>query len=485
MNGSSNGDIREPLRFSADDPLSTQWMWLIDEIDYVSKRFPMFLDKNRDMFFAEKIISVFRIIDPANHSENLIRGGYKGLVESSRGNDEKSGIVYAVGIALTYWDIYRKAPAYAEKFYNQALDYPSAFGMVLSYVFVFVNEYCERPSAGADTITSASALETSNSDLNGNKTIVRKTNDIEHSANIKNVPTNAGAEPYCRRSRSPLLLSSAIFVFVLLFMGWYYEQRIKWLRCTYSNTWPGNYSFPNMASNINIAVLSANQKIAKSNAFKTNPPIAYTSYLAARAIRNETFLITMPGGFSAKIPEGYKVSMRESDYIEIADKDGTPSIFIIHEKLDERMSKIYAAVEGEDAILLKSFRKSQETVENKKTEMLARTGLQSCVVQWGEPYFLERFAGSAIGIDFVRQDKMSLLSKSFESRAFCSNIQIINGSDLYLVNIKHITEAQTPLTSPLPKHLLDFISSLKVSKPTSITPASPACATKTSERPAP
>lgn len=429
MGGSFNGDIREPLRFSTGDPLSTQWMWLIDEIDYVSNRFPMFLDKNRDMFFAGKIISVFRIIDPANHPENLIRGGYKGLVESSRENDEKSGIVYAVGIALAYWEIYKKSPACAEKFYQQALDYPSAFGMVLSYVFVFVQEYC------ANSVGAAS------------------TDDATNRAKKMTSP------PCERNSFRPLFFSSITFVGLLAFLGWHCEQKIKRQRftCSPDLSWSAENALSNLSATIK-AIRTNNISLALTNA--PNQLGAITSGMATETTNKGQRPIILQGGFTATLPTGYKVSNREPNYLEITDEDGIPSIFISHDALDDTTAKLINAVEGSD-LIINIFKKTQEKIENNKTKLMAKCGSDSQIVKWGTPYELKGVARSALRIDYVRQEKSSLLG-NFEARVFCANIQISNDSRMYQVNIKHITKPETPLDARLPKKLLDFINSIAV-----------------------
>jgi len=456
MNGSSGGDIRDPPSFSTDAPLSEQWMWLVDEIDYASKRFPMFLDKDRDMFFAEKIIAVFRIIDPASHAENLVRGGYRGLAESSRGNEEKSGIVYAVGIALTYWDICQKAPAYAEKFYQQALDYPSAFGMVLSYVFVFVREYAQKASARPGRRTEAAPRAAS---------APRPAAPEQKKAPP---PTGKGADVEKQAWKSAVMFVATVSFTVLAALtiaavAKYYEYSSR-ARAQYTATTSGTdgYPFSNLSSNPGI--LEANRILAEMRHSVSNPPppTLRTNHPPASAAKKDASLITLPGGFSAKLPNGYRVSSREPSYIEISDEDGAPSIFISQDTLNETETKLLNAVD-DAGIAIKIFKRSQEKIEDKKTKLMAMRGSASKIIKWGTPYTLEGVACPAWGIDYMRHDKHLLLH--FEARAICANIMIVNGSRMYQINIKHIVEPETPTDTRLPKPLLDFIDSFAVSAP--------------------
>ena len=170
--------------------------------------------------------------------------------------------------------------------------------------------------------------------------------------------------------------------------------------------------------------------------------------------------IILQGGFTATLPTGYKVSNREPNYLEITDEDGIPSIFISHDALDDTTAKLINAVEGSD-LIINIFKKTQEKIENNKTKLMAKCGSDSQIVKWGTPYELKGVARSALRIDYVRQEKSSLLG-NFEARVFCANIQISNDSRMYQVNIKHITKPETPLDARLPKKLLDFINSIAV-----------------------
>jgi hypothetical protein len=108
------------------------------------------------------------------------------------------------------------------------------------------------------------------------------------------------------------------------------------------------------------------------------------------------------------------------------------------------------------------FRAEQEELEEEKTRELKKYGLTSDIIKWNTPYPLPHLKQPSFGIDYVRHDKSSVMGNYQEARAYCINIQILNGQFLHTINMKNIATPDTPVDANIPEQYSDIIQSIRI-----------------------
>lgn len=479
-------------------------------------------------------MAVFQIIDPARNPENRVRGGYKGLVESSRGEEEKSGIVYAVGIALSYWKVCGEDAVLAEKLLQQSMDYPSTFGMVLAYVFIDVQEYVRHGVEDGINIPSARSVPSASQrdaavphNGTGNSFFVRAALGVLAVLvvflTITGIVSSSGMVKPSSFSTNYVLPSSCL--------GYKLNEQIDFSDTNIVSVQRADRTLPFdkyemrckedfggvrfetctvcVGCPIGIVIIAATTTngspeqfrlaVGRMNGLLGKPVVNEEKFvswnysggsltfrcdragLSSRVfdlsfisdsllvnqknnsvghVPNNLFsrTITFSGGLCFRLPDGYSVTKREDDYIEISERDGTPSIFFTHERNAGKISAMAALLEEEK--VSESFMKSQQKIEAAKTETMAKRGAASKIVRWGKPYRISGLKAIAHFVDFVRQDRYSLALLGGEAEVFCTNAQILHGEDYYQISIRRIEKSGTPPDSPSSAWLQTFIESL-------------------------
>ena len=171
--------------------------------------------------------------------------------------------------------------------------------------------------------------------------------------------------------------------------------------------------------------------------------------------------INLPGSCSFSIPDAFSFRERDSNYIEFYNQDGIPSIFVTTYNIKD-YSPGWIALLPDTVAAAIQFRVEQEELEEEKTRGLKEYGLNSEIIKWNTPYPLPHLKQPSFGIDYVRHDKSSVMGKHQEGRAFCINLQILNGQLLYTINIKHITTPNTAIDSNMPEQYSDIIQSITI-----------------------
>lgn len=171
--------------------------------------------------------------------------------------------------------------------------------------------------------------------------------------------------------------------------------------------------------------------------------------------------INLPGSCSFSIPDAFSFRERDSNYIEFYNQDGIPSIFVTTYNIKD-YSPGWIALLPDTVAAAIQFRVEQEELEEEKTRGLKEYGLNSEIIRWNTPYPLPHLKQPSFGIDYVRHDKSNVMGKHQEGRAYCINIQILNGQLLYTINMKHISTPDTPVDANIPEQYSDIIQSIRI-----------------------
>lgn len=189
------------------------------------------------------------------------------------------------------------------------------------------------------------------------------------------------------------------------------------------------------------------------------PKASSKSESVSHLVNNTT--ISLPGGASFSIPYSYSSRERDSNYIEIYDQDGIPSVFVTTYNVNEYSPRWISLLPDSVAAAIQ-FKTEQEELENEKSRELSNIGMSSEIIKWNPPYPLPHVGKPSFGIDYVRHNKSNAMGKHQEGRTYCINIQIFNGQFLYLINLKYISTSETPVDANLPDQYSDIIQSIRI-----------------------
>lgn len=191
----------------------------------------------------------------------------------------------------------------------------------------------------------------------------------------------------------------------------------------------------------------------------SNPASSSKSKPASHEDKKKEFIL--PGGCSFLIPDSFSSRERDSNFIEFFNHDGIPSIFVTTYNVKDYSPEWIALLPNTFAAAIQ-FRAEQEIIENAKTLELKEYGLDCDIVKWNAPYPLPHLTQPSFGIDYVRHHKSSVLGQHQEGRAFCINIQILNGQYLYTFNMRHITTPDISVEANMPDQYYDIIQSIRI-----------------------
>jgi hypothetical protein len=194
-------------------------------------------------------------------------------------------------------------------------------------------------------------------------------------------------------------------------------------------------------------------EISKLSIYETN----VQKVLEMSRVQSEA--IASLGSVKATIPLGYKISDKEKNYVQISDRNGLPCIFITMDVLEEEQVKAVKSLDSEES-MSDIFLVTQKKIERKKTSLMDKCGIKSDVIKWGEPYKLKKIKASVWAVDFIRRDK----SICEELLVFCTNIQIVKGSEYYQINLKRVEPSSVSIEPPPSRLILDFMDSIVVSE---------------------
>lgn len=276
--------------------------------------------------------------------------------------------------------------------------------------------------------------------------------ETERPVHAETVKTESNATFICSMS--------VIFVVLLCLLGWYSDVKIDRFKQTYSlgaRSRVDDLSRDVITSN-HPAILRANRVISGLAA----PVTKSLPILSGTPDRKELLSVKMPGGFSAILPVGYRVQTSEPGYIEVADRDGVPSMFFTYNSLESRLGVLAELLETNE--MAQCFLNTQKKIEKQKTGLMSVAGVQSEIMKWGSPYQLKMLDASALAVDFVRQDRMVMFGSNTVLRVFCTNIQIVKETNFYQIAVKRIEPPDTPVENKHPRCLEQFFDSISFSE---------------------